>query len=79
MNNDDNNQFGNFLYVISIALQLENLELNEKQIRYLDEHLQKQDTKFLQKIYAQNEKIIFILEKLLERYWHKEIKVVIYL
>ena len=68
MNNDDNNQFGNFLYVISIALQLENLELNEKQIRYLDEHLQKQDTKFLQKIYAQNEKIIFILEKLLERY-----------
>ena len=66
MNNDDNNQFGNFLDVISIILQLENLELNEKQIRYLDEHLQKQDTKFLQKIYEQNEEIIRLLKKLLE-------------
>ena len=66
MNNDDNNQFGNFLDVISVVLQLENLELNEKQIRYLDEHLQKQDTKFLQKIYEQNQEIIRLLKKLLE-------------
>ena len=67
MNNDDNNQLGNFLDVISIVLQLENLELNEKQIRYLDEHLQKQDTKFLQKIYEQNEETIRLLKKLLAK------------
>ena len=65
--NDDNNQFGNFLDVISVVLQLENLELNEKQIKYLDEHLNKQDTRFLQKIYEQNETIIFLLEELLNR------------
>ena len=64
--NDDNNYLGNFLDVISIVLQLENLELNEKQIKYLDEHLQKQDTQFLKKIYEQNERIIFLLEKLLQ-------------
>ena len=65
--NDDNNQLGNFLDVISIVLQLENLELNEKQIKYLDEHLNKQDTQFLKKIYEQNERIISLLEKLLNR------------
>ena len=63
----DDNQFGNFLDVISIVLQLENLELNEKQIKYLDEHLNKQDTRFLQKIYKQNEKIITLLETILEK------------
>lgn len=63
----DDNQFGNFLDVISIVLQLENLELNEKQIKYLDEHLNKQDTRFLQKIYEQNEKIITLLETILEK------------
>ena len=67
MNNDDNNQLGNFLDVISVVLQLENLELNERQIKYLDEHLQKQDTQFLKKIYEQNEVIISLLESLLER------------
>ena len=65
--NDYNSQLGNFLDIISVVLQLENLELNEKQIKYLDEHLQKQDTKFLQKIYEQNEKIISLLEELLNR------------
>ena len=67
MNNDDNNQLGNFLDVISVVLQLENLELNERQIKYLDEHLQKQDTQFLKKIYKQNETIISLLEELLNR------------
>ena len=65
--NDDNNNLGNFLDVISIVLQLENLELNEKQIKYLDEHLNKQDTEFLKKIYEQNERIISLLEELLNR------------
>ena len=65
--NDDNNNLGNFLDVISIVLQLENLELNEKQIKYLDEHLNKQDTQFLKKIYEQNERIISLLEELLNR------------
>ena len=65
--NDDNNNLGNFLDVISIVLQLENLELNEEQIKYLDEHLNKQDTQFLKKIYEQNERIISLLEELLNR------------
>lgn len=64
---NDDNQLGNFLDVISVVLQLENLELNEKQIKYLDEHLKKQDTQFLKKIYEQNEKIISLLEELLNR------------
>lgn len=64
---NDDNQLGNFLDVISIVLQLENLELNEKQIKYLDEHLQKQDTQFLKKIYEQNERIISLLEELLNK------------
>ena len=67
MNDDDSNQLGNFLDIISVVLQLENLELNEKQIKYLDEHLQKQDAQFLKKIYEQNEVIISLLESLLER------------
>ena len=64
---NDDNQFGNLLDIISIILQLENLELNKKQIKYLDEHLNKQDTQFLKKIYEQNETIIFLLEELLNR------------
>ena len=64
---NDDNQFGNLLDIISIILQLENLELNEKQIKYLDEHLNKQDTRFLKKIYEQNETIISLLEELLNR------------
>ena len=65
MNND--NKFGDILDIISIVLQLENLELNEKQIKFLDEHLQRQDSKFLQKIYEQNQRIISLLENLLNR------------
>ena len=64
---NDDNYLGNVLNAISIVLQLENLELNEKQIRYLDEHLNKQDTQFLKKIYEQNETIISLLEELLRR------------
>lgn len=52
---NDENQFGNLLDIISIVLQLQNLELNEKQINYLDEHLRNQDTKYLKKIIEQNE------------------------
>ena len=52
------------LNLISIWLQVKNLYLNEEQIKYLDEHLNKQDNDYLQKIYEQNERIISLLEKL---------------
>ena len=52
------------LNLISIWLQVKNLDLNEEQIKYLDEHLNKQDNDYLQKIYEQNERIISLLEKL---------------
>lgn len=52
------------LDIFSIWLQVQNLELNERQIQYLDDHLNKQDNNYLQKIYEQNERIISLLEEL---------------
>ena len=52
------------LDIISIWLQVQNLELNEKQIQLLDDHLNKQDNNYLKKIYEQNNKIISLLEEL---------------
>ena len=52
------------LDIISIWLRVQNLELNEKQIQFLDEHLNKQDNNYLKKIYEQNNKIISLLEEL---------------
>ena len=64
MSNDKNELSEYLLEIFSIWLQVKNLDLNEQQIAYLDEHLNKQDNNYLQKIYEQNERIISLLEEL---------------
>lgn len=56
--------FLDVLTVLSFIIGLQNLELNEKQVKSLDEHLKEQDEKLLAKIIQQNEKIITLLEEL---------------
>lgn len=56
--------FLDVLTVLSFIIGLQNLELNEKQVKSLDEHLKEQDEKLLAKIIQQNEKIIALLEEL---------------
>ena len=49
--------------VLSFIVGLQNLELNEKQIKSLDNHLKEQDEKHLAKIIQQNEEIIQLLKE----------------
>lgn len=50
--------FLDVINVMSFIIGLQNLELNEKQIQGLDNHLKEQDNNHLAKIIKQNEEII---------------------
>lgn len=57
MNNDDNITFLiNLINVLSFAIGLQNLDMNDKQVNALDDHLSKQDEQY--------EKIINLLEEI---------------
>lgn len=57
MNNDDNITFLiNLVNVLSFAIGLQNLDMNDKQVNALDDHLSKQDEQY--------EKIINLLEEI---------------
>lgn len=56
--------FINTINILSFIIGLENLELNEKQINSLDNHLSRQDNDLLAKIIAQNEEIIKLLKEI---------------
>lgn len=63
---DNWNENWNFLDIISILsfiIGLQNLELNEKQVQDLQNHLNEQDNNQLAKIIAQNEEIIRLLKE----------------
>ncbi len=63
---DDFSEFSflDILTVLSFIIGLQNLELNEKQVKGLDEHLKEQDERLLAKIIDQNEEIIALLKEL---------------
>lgn len=50
--------FIDLINVLSFVLGIQNLELNESQIRSLDNHLKQQDDNLLAKIIEQNELLI---------------------
>ena len=54
----ENWSFLDVINVMSFIIGLQNLELNEKQIQGLDNHLKEQDNNHLAKIIKQNEEII---------------------
>lgn len=63
---DNWNENWNFLDIISILsfiIGLQNLELNEKQVQNLQNHLNEQDNNQLATIIAQNEEIIRLLKE----------------
>lgn len=57
-------RFIDTINILSFIIGLENLELNEKQINSLDNHLSRQDNDLLAKIIAQNEEIIKLLKEI---------------
>lgn len=59
MNNDN---LGNFLDALGVMLALVNIDLNDKQIEQLNEHLQQQDEAYLKKAINQNQNLIDRLE-----------------
>ncbi len=63
MENNAKNQedFSMLLDILSIYLQIKNLELNEQQVNNLNAHLQAQDNDYLQTIIKQNKEILSIL------------------
>lgn len=56
--------FIDIISVLSFIIGLQNLELNEKQVKSLDNHLKEQDERLLAKIINQNEEIIALLKEL---------------
>lgn len=65
----DNWQEWDFLDIISILsfiIGLENLELNNKQVNSLEEHLHHQDNNLLAKIIQQNEELIELDKQIIE-------------
>lgn len=54
--------FIDIISVLSFIIGLQNLELNEKQVKSLDNHLKDQDEKLLAKIIQQNDEIIALLK-----------------
>ena len=56
-------KFLDLLTILSFVVGLENLRLNDLQMRQIDDHLSKQDTELLQEIISQNERIIELLKK----------------
>ena len=51
-------EFLDILTILSFVIGLQNLELNEKQVNSLEQHLNKQDSELLAKIIDQNVEII---------------------
>ena len=63
MNNfGDNWSFIDVINILSFIIGLDNLQLNEKQVKDLDNHLKQQDENQLAKIIQQNEEIIELLK-----------------
>lgn len=56
--------FIDIISVLSFVIGLNNLELNERQVKGLDEHLKSQDENLLSKIIKQNEEIIQLLKEI---------------
>lgn len=59
---EDNLSFLDILTILSFIIGLENLELNENQVKHLEKHLSQQDETLLSKIISQNEEIINLLK-----------------
>ena len=59
----ENWSFLDTISILSFIIGLQNLELNEKQIQGLDNHLKKQDENQLALIIQQNEEIIKLLKE----------------
>ena len=55
--------FIEIINIFSFILGLQNLELNEKQVKSLDNHLKQQDENQLALIIQQNEEIIRLLKE----------------
>ena len=60
MNNFD---FLDILTILSFVVGYENLEINIKQSKQLDEHLNRQDKELLARIIEQNKQIIELLKR----------------
>ena len=58
MNNNENWSFIDAISVLSFIIGLQNLELNERQVKALDNHLKEQDENQLALIIQQNEILI---------------------
>ena len=57
-NNENNGILTNdFLQLLSLYLQIKNLQLNEQQVNDLNKHLETQDNDYLQTIIKQNEEL----------------------
>lgn len=57
-NNENNGILTNdFLQLLSLYLQIKNLQLNEQQVNDLNKHLETQDNDYLKTIINQNEEI----------------------
>ena len=56
--------FIDIISVLSFIIGLQNLELNEKQVNALDNHLKEQDENQLALIIQQNEEIIKLLKEI---------------
>ena len=54
----ENWTFIDIINVLSFIIGLQNLELNERQVKGLDDHLKEQDDNLLAKIIQQNEELI---------------------
>ena len=59
----ENWTFIDIISVLSFIIGLQNLELNEKQVDNLEQHLSHQDSQLLAKIIQQNEEIISLLKE----------------
>ena len=62
----ENWSFLDTISILSFIVGLQNLELNEKQIKGLDDHLKEQDNNQLALIIQQNEEIIKLLKEIKE-------------
>lgn len=65
-NNGSNNNLGNFLDALGVLLALVNIDLNDKQIDTLNEHLKQQDSQYLKKLIDKVEYSIVQNENLIE-------------
>lgn len=64
--NGGNDNLGNFLDALGVILALVNIDLNDKQIDTLNEHLRQQDNQYLKKLIDKVEVSIQQNNKLLE-------------